>query len=531
MLHNLHRLPWFLLLAPGLLRAEQPAPKLPLGKDTTVVTGPLDKDGYVDYEAALNERLGAGSKPERNANVLLWKAFGPRPEGGQGMPPLFFKLLGMDEPAERGDYFVGIETYLRERLKLTQAEIDAVYEQQGRAMEQPWAAQDSPHLAAWLKVNEKPLALAMEASRRPGYFNPLTSRRPEKGPSSLIAVLVPGVQKCRELAAALAARAMLRTQEGKFDEAWHDLLACGRLGRLVGRGATLIEALVGIAIDGIVNQARIAYLEHAGLTAAQARDRLRDLQGLAPLPAMADRIDLGERFLYLDCVQLIRRGGAEALDGLVGSSVGPAGTPRPKPDAQVKQWLERADWEPALRNGNLMFDRLAEALRTTSRPEREQRLEKIELEIKALKQNLTSPATKLRLFVGQALQPRGQPDKEMSKHLGDLMIALLTPAFRKLQHASDRAEQMQRNVHIAFALAAFRADRGSYPPRLDELAPAYLTAVPDDLFSGKALLYRGGANGYQLHSVGVNGQDDGGRWVDDNPPGDDPGVRMPRKKK
>jgi hypothetical protein len=27
--------------------------------------------------------------------------------------------------------------------------------------------------------------------------------------------------------------------------------------------------------------------------------------------------------------------------------------------------------------------------------------------------------------------------------------------------------------------------------------------------------------------VGVNGKDEGGRWYDDVPPGDDPGVRMP----
>ncbi len=53
-----------------------PAPKLPIGKDTTYATGPLDKYGYIDYEAALNERLSKGIKPEQNANVLLWKAFG-----------------------------------------------------------------------------------------------------------------------------------------------------------------------------------------------------------------------------------------------------------------------------------------------------------------------------------------------------------------------------------------------------------------------------------------------------------------------
>src|SRR5262245_55897881 len=52
-----------------------------ISKETTYVTGPLDKDGYIDYVAALNERLRQGVTPENNANVLIWKALGPRPEG------------------------------------------------------------------------------------------------------------------------------------------------------------------------------------------------------------------------------------------------------------------------------------------------------------------------------------------------------------------------------------------------------------------------------------------------------------------
>ena len=58
----------------GLPAAEaNPAAKLPIGKETTYVDGPLDKEGYVDYESALNDRLGEGITPEQNANVLLWK--------------------------------------------------------------------------------------------------------------------------------------------------------------------------------------------------------------------------------------------------------------------------------------------------------------------------------------------------------------------------------------------------------------------------------------------------------------------------
>jgi len=112
----------------GLLAAEgkdKPAPKFPVGKETTYITEPLDKDGYIDYAAALNDRLGKGITPDKNANVLLWKALGPTPENGERMPAEFFKHLGIDEPPDKGDYFIGMHDYLKDRLKLDETEFEA----------------------------------------------------------------------------------------------------------------------------------------------------------------------------------------------------------------------------------------------------------------------------------------------------------------------------------------------------------------------------------------------------------------------
>src|SRR5260370_31142178 len=114
----------------------------------------------------------------------------------------------------------------------------------------------------------------------------------EKGPGGLMGALLPAVQKSRALCAALNARAMLRVQEGKFDAAWQDLLACHRLARHLGSGGTLIEGLVGIAIEAIVTRAEVAYLERAGLTAAQGRERLGDPREPPPPAPVADKLHL-----------------------------------------------------------------------------------------------------------------------------------------------------------------------------------------------------------------------------------------------
>src|SRR4051794_11712658 len=79
---------------------QKPKVKFTVGKDTTYATGPLDKDGFVDYVSALNERLGKGATPANNAVVALCQAFGPRPEGAP-LPAKFYTWLGIKEPPEK----------------------------------------------------------------------------------------------------------------------------------------------------------------------------------------------------------------------------------------------------------------------------------------------------------------------------------------------------------------------------------------------------------------------------------------------
>ena len=182
------------------------------------------------------------------------------------------------------------------------------------------------------------------------------------------------------------------------------------------------------------------------------------------------------------------------------------GRPPKKPDADAEKALAGIDWTPALRNGNGWYDRIAAAMRLKDRAEREQELDKIDRDLKALKAEISPPWN-----VAQILLGKDPPETKAGKAIGDILITLLVPAVRKVQQAYDRDQQVQQNVRIAFALAAYHHDHGRYPAQLDDLAPMYLAAVPDDLFSGKPLVYRPTEKGYLFYSVGVNGKDEGGR--------------------
>ena len=464
-------------------------PSFTVGRDTTYIDGPLDKDGYPDYEVALNERLRDGVTPDNNANVLLFKALGPHPDGSE-IPDEFFKWMKVAAPPEKGDYFVSAGRHVGEKVKGEQDErrkkVDDVYDLLDKVTKRPWLAKEYPDVAEWLNRNEKPLALAIEASKRPRYYYPLVAAKVGGKSSSLITALIPGVQVTRELGTALSARAMLRVAEKRFDDTWQDLLACHRLARLCGNGGTLIESLVSISIELQISAADLAFLESAKLDSKQIKQCLADLQKLPPRPPLAVQVGGTERFTFLQVIMLLDRDGPEILEGLSG------GKGRAKVGAQ-NAFAGAVNWDPALRNGNQFYSRMAMSMRLKDRTLREKHLQEIERDMITLRENSTGFAGVAKSFLAA-----NNPPEAYGKLIGDILLRLLYPALDKVQQAADRAEQTQHNLHIAFALAAYQRDNGKYPKTLDALAPKYLPTVPQDIFSGKALIYRPANDGYLL---------------------------------
>jgi peroxiredoxin len=490
--------------------------KFTIGKETTFVTGPVDKDGYIDYVAALNERLRQGVTPENNANVLIWKALGPHPDGSN-LAPEFCKLMGMEVPPEKGEYFVDLDWIMKDRLKIDPSgkEAEENWLRLERLSQRAWTSKEHQDFAAWLEANSKPLALTVEATNRPKYYSPLVTANGNQRSGGLICALLPAVQKCRGLANALVARAMLRLGEGKNDEAWQDLLACHRLARLVGRGGTLIEGLVGIAIDTRAARADLAYLEAIRTDAKRIESCLRDLQKLPPTPELADKVNLGERFMMLDTIMMIDRHGIKYLEGLV------EGQAKELSETLAELIVKDIDWDPALRNANQWYDRMVAAAHRTDPGTRKKEWDQIDHDLRSMKANFMTKSPSEILSEGK------DNTKARGKAVGDVIICMMMPAIYKVQGAVDRMKQTHGNLHVAFALARYHCDSGHYPKNLDALSPKYLDRIPQDIFSGKPLIYRLTENGYLLYSVGLNGKDEGGHGPDDEPSGDDLVIRMP----
>ncbi len=500
-------------------QTRKPHVLITISKETTYITGPLRKDGYVNYVAALNQRFRAGVTAENNAALPFLKAMGPA-EINAKFRGEYFKLLGIPLLAEKGDYFVTLENYAKASKDAgragTKKEAERARpdygEQLTAAMKRPWSKREFPLLAGWLAANEKHLAMVIAASKRPRRFDPLV---PENG--SIVGALLSAVVQYREAGRALTARAMLRLEEGKVDDAWEDLLACRRLARLVGQGPTLIEALAGIGMDRVTDIGDQGLLS-ARLTAAQIGRMRADLDALPPLAKMVDKINVSERFWYLDSVGMVAREGFSSMSGLSGGS---------KPEGTFESLLDSAtagvDWDVVLRMGNSWYDRMTDALGKPTRAERQAALGKFDDDIR----KLTKEARDLKSLGWSML---GGPRKAVSERIGQIFVGLLLPAVTAASNVEDRATMQFDLARLAFALAAYHADHGTCPAKLADLVPKYAAAVPKDIFAAADLHYQLEGGGYLLYSVGMNGKDDGGKGYDDCKEGedwDDLAVRVP----
>lgn len=488
-----------------------------IGEETTYITGPLDSDGQIDYVSALNERLRGEIKPDQNANVLIWQAIGPHPEGGN-MPAEYFEWLGKPAPPEDGEYMIDLMKFVRSR---TPNLVDGQRPDISREMEivdycrkWPWTSKKEPEVAEWVKVNKTPLEMFSKASKLTAYYNPLIPNTPEKEKRGmLIGCLLPNVQVCRNAAMLFTCRAMLHLGENRPAEAWEDLMSCHRLGLVMDHGGTFIEQLVGVAIQSIAMHAELVFFDQAKLT-KEMLDRCKsDLEQLPAGSKSADKIDISERFTTLDVIQHTARGGPDAFKTLGW------GQGNNNFEAMGKLFNRSTDWNPTMRYVNSWYDRVVPILRVEDYLSRTEQLQEFEEELKAIGNEVKDSSWTAPMLSA----------KQRGELFGKVFVALMFPAIGKIQEAEARTTAMFSLNKLAIALANYRLEHGKYPATLTELAPKYLDRIPNDLFNGQPLKYSLKDDGYRLHSVGPNKTDDNGRGRESNPRGDDIVVEMPMK--
>ena len=470
--------------------------------DTTHVTEPATPDGFVDFAGAINRRAGDGVTPENNAVVKLIEAFGPtlidEPHRDR-----YFTLLGIPPPPEQGDYLIEDDPFLEIAFpsvshKESRELLEQLREDMGRATNIQWTENDYPTVAEYLRANDEPLRLIVEATGRTRYYSPI----PEPD-AYLIGVLLPVEQQTRWAARLLLLRGMKRLGEGDAAGAWDDALACHRLARLTGQSPQTIGVLVAYAIDTMACAADAALIRSDSLTAEQARQCLSDLDALPPIASAADTTDFAERLQILDIYCRMASGQLPDENDEAGSTF-----------AMSLSGLA-VDWNLMLRLANEHIDRGVEIMRVDDPYERRAEFDRFE---RVLDSERVTVGDGVNAIIGL----RGP----MSRNLHALMMSLHGGAYPQIRVAEMRITAHLQLIRLGLALRIHQLENGAYPATLAELAPGVLPEIPLDPCSGSEFIYQPSEGGFLLYSLGMNLTDDEARGHDDDPRGDDIVLRV-----
>lgn len=130
-------------------------------------------------------------------------------------------------------------------------------------------------------------------------------------------------------------------------------------------------------------------------------------------------------------------------------------------------------------------------------------------EQKLMQATLNDPA---KMMPGGADATAKLSDAEKAK-IGKVLSGLMQPALDRVEARRDYIQALTRLLAADLALRAYWLEHAKYPGQLADVAPAYISAVPTDPYSGNPLVYHSQAATYVLYSVGPDRRDDGARRV------------------
>ncbi|MGD9635889.1 MAG: hypothetical protein AB7G28_09200 [Pirellulales bacterium] len=361
-------------------------------------------------------------------------------------------------------------------LDLVQSEID-------KTLSAPWKSEELPPLATWLQRNHTQLDLLVEASKRPRLYSPDASFLVDPEADLFSYSSSDFLWTTSEIRYALASSAMWHLGEGRHREAWDNLFAILRWSRLIGQNPSLTEKLRAHAFEDTAQASLVALIEDKNLPPELARKIARDLASMQPVVQFADAFDEMERFHFIHMVILIHKEGAGTFLSYFD-----------RDDESATQVLNHVsfDWNVVLQRGNNWYDRISAAFKLPNHDDRERELTVLDSELQTLSDQVRSPGVWLQIAINR---------RRRSETLAAALITEFQLPLLRLLAIEDQAASRLQGLHLATALAAYRAEHGEYPERLNQLVPEILSKLPE-LHSAESLVYQRDGDSYILSSGG-----------------------------
>ncbi|MBP7051545.1 MAG: hypothetical protein KBE65_11065 [Phycisphaerae bacterium] len=294
--------------------------------------------------------------------------------------------------------------------------------------------------------------------------------------ANVVPLALASVSPYKPMAKGLADRASYRARRGAVGEALDDCLTIRRFGlHLEGKGLS-VEQLVGIAIEAL-GYGTLFEVLHGSQVPADVLTRVQS--------EMADAFDEDRRVFDVDGAKVFWYDNIQRTFTDDGQGDGRA----------LRRGL------PFAAGG--LTDTLARTL-VFDYPSRREAVVEVDAYFGQLQQLLCTWPGREELSLG------GMEKLRASKM--NWLLAASAPADEGLVHLVWRTKTYEVGAVTTVAILRYKAEKGTYPDRLDDLVQAgFLVSVPDDPFGRGPLTYNKAATGFTLYSWGQNRVDDDGR--------------------
>ncbi len=428
----------------------------------------VDVEGARDVPDAFRIAPGQPDAPEDLAPLNEPYADFPAPDPGQHTDYMAWLngLSRVDGPSAAPLYDLAAEKVVR--YEGDRALLDAAMRGDAEALR-------SPEIAAWIESNRAAVEDIRAATKLEYRGYELKS---ENG--DLISAMLPNLSPVREATRAMIAGGRQAQAEGRVADAVTDYLDAARVGAQTGQGHTLIESLVGVAIQSAANNA-ILDLAASASAGEVDFDAIASELEQAGAPRPPSQTMQAERVMFLDSTQRLferdpNSGEVRPSPQGIQQFLAYGASSGDDPTSLSMAWnLAGANFDETIAEGNAYYDRIAAA---AALPYQEGRAALREVEA-SLTQATANP-----------------------------VLRSLLPAFSRSQFIRTRGEAERRGAVTVARIRAFEQRNGRLPESLDELgaSPSFV-----DPFTNTSFRYeRTGDGGFRLYSLGDNGQDDGG---------------------
>lgn len=355
-------------------------------------------------------------------------------------------------------------------------------------------ALDDPRLAAYIADNQVALDAYRDARDLPYNGWPLEiGDTPDENFPPLIGVLLPSLGTTRNLARLSTVEARMRERQGDIAGALDLHLDNLAGGAQIGRGVTLIEGLVGVAMQRMGSEGVLETLQrnNDAVDYVALRDRLR-AEPPAPIRPLEQTVQFERAMLY-DTLQFAYQpnpyGGAPTLDMRAYDMVSSLVT-SPAPDSSdqspmneiVNEFSKRARLAMTTFDGSLATaDRVYGEISAATRAPYGESMDRWE----SIEQELGSPAL----------------------YNESPFVATLVPALSRAQQLLTTNVADRRALRLVTEIKAYQQEFGRLPDTLAELP---LGDYQVDPFTNAPFAYLPSTEDFTLYSTGVDAVDDGG---------------------